>query len=109
MKHQSLEILQHREIGDGGDGVGGEIKMLQMNVLVEVLDILDVVVGQTEPGQQVDVLQTLDAHQVVTRKIKNLEIGQITIGQYLSHLEMMKLGHLEHPHQLVVGGRQLQI
>ena len=33
--------------------------------LVEVVHGLDVVVGQAEPGEQVDVLQPLDRHQVV--------------------------------------------
>ena len=40
--------------------------------LVEVVHGLDVVVGETEPGQQVDVLQPLDGHQVVRREVKNL-------------------------------------
>ena len=40
--------------------------------LVEVVHGLDVVVGQAEPGEQVDVLQPLDGHQVVRREVKNL-------------------------------------
>ena len=40
--------------------------------LVEVVHGLDVVVGQAEPGEQVDVLQPLDGHQVVRREVENL-------------------------------------
>ena len=40
--------------------------------LVEVLHGLDVVVGEVEPRQQVDVLQALDADQAVRREVKNL-------------------------------------
>ena len=40
--------------------------------LVEVLHGLDVVVGEVEPRQQVDVLQPLDRDQAVRREVKNL-------------------------------------
>ena len=43
-----------------------------MVYLVEVLHGLDVVVGEAEPGEQVDVLQPLDGDQVVRRQVKNL-------------------------------------
>ena len=48
--------------------------MLQVDVLVEVVHGLDVVVGQAEPGEQVDVLQPLDGDQVVRREVKNLAL-----------------------------------
>ena len=43
-----------------------------MVYLVEVFHGLDVVVGEAEPGEQVDVLQPLDGDQVVRRQVKNL-------------------------------------
>ena len=39
------------------DGVSREVKMLQVDILLEILDSLDVVVRQREPGEQVDILQ----------------------------------------------------
>ena len=50
MEHQCFEILEKTEIRDGGDGVSREIQMFQMNILIEILDGLDVVVGKTQPG-----------------------------------------------------------
>ena len=50
MEHQCFEILEKTEIRDGGDGVSWEIQMFQMNILIEILDGLDVVVGKTQPG-----------------------------------------------------------
>ena len=65
-----------------------------MDILLETLNGLDVVIGEAEPGEKVDLLETLDGDNVV--------VGQI------EDLEMMKLAHLEHPHQLIVYDGKLQ-
>ena len=57
MKQQSLQILQKAQVGSRGDSVAGEVEVLQVDILVEILDGLDVVVGEGEPGQQVHLLQ----------------------------------------------------
>ena len=89
MKHQSVQVLQGGEVGGHCDRVPGQIDMLEVNILkrffgsnfnlslsclylVEVLHGLDVVVGEVEPRQQVDVLQALDRDQAVRREVKNL-------------------------------------
>ena len=48
MKHYSFEILQEAEVRDVGDRVAAEIKMLEVNVLLEILDGLDVIIGEAE-------------------------------------------------------------
>ena len=88
MEHQGVETFQRGEVGCRTDHVPGQVEVLQVDVLnhfkvesasnsaavhlVEVVHGLDVVVGQAEPGEQVDVLQPLDGHQVVRREVKNL-------------------------------------
>ena len=88
MKHQSVQVLQGGEVGGHSDRVPGQIDVLEVNILkrffrvkfqplsclylVEVLHGLDVVVGEVEPRQQVDVLQALDRDQAVRREVKNL-------------------------------------
>ena len=88
MKHQSVQVLQGGEVGGHCDRVPGQIDVLEVNILkrffrvkfqtlscpylVEVLHGLDVVVGEVEPREQVDVLQPLDADQAVRREVKNL-------------------------------------
>ena len=57
MKQQSLEILQKAQVSDCGEAVTGQVQVLQVDILVEILDGLDVVVGEGEPGQQVHLLQ----------------------------------------------------
>ena len=74
MKQQSLQVLQEAQVSRPGDSVAGEVQVLQVDVLVEVVHGLDVVVGQAEPGEQVDVLQPLDGDQVVRREVKNLAL-----------------------------------
>ena len=88
MKHQSVQVLQGGEVGGHSDRVPGQIDVLEVNILkrffrvkfqplsclylVEVLHGLDVVVGEVEPCEQVDVLQPLDRDQAVRREVKNL-------------------------------------
>ena len=49
MKHYSFEILQEAEVSDVGDGVAAEIKVLEVNILLEIFYGLDVIVGKAEP------------------------------------------------------------
>ena len=88
MKHQSVQVLQGGEVGRHCDRVPGQIDVLEVNILerffrvkfqplsspylIEVLHGLDVVVGEVEPREQVDVLQALDGDQAVRREVKNL-------------------------------------
>ena len=88
MKHQRVQVLQGGEVGGHCDRVPGQIDVFEVNILkgffrvkfqplsclylVEVLHGLDVVVGEVEPRQQVDVLQALDGDQAVRREVKNL-------------------------------------
>ena len=88
MKHQSVQVLQGGEVGGHCDRVARQVDVLEVNILkrfvrvkfqplsclylVEVLHGLDVVVGEVEPREQVDVLQTLDRDQAVRREVKNL-------------------------------------
>ena len=88
MKHQSVQVLQGGEVSGHCDRVPGQIDVLEVNILkrfvrvkfqplsclylVEVLHGLDVVVGEVEPREQVDVLQALDGDQAVRREVKNL-------------------------------------
>ena len=88
MKHQSVQVLQGGEVGRHCDRVPGQIDVLEVNILkrfvrvkfqplsclnlVEVLHRLDVVVGEVEPREQVDVLQALDGDQAVRGEVKNL-------------------------------------
>ena len=65
-----------------------------MDILLEALNGLDVVIGETEPCEKVDLLEALDGDDVVVGQIKDLE--------------MMKFAHLEHPHQLIVCDGKLQ-
>ena len=46
------------------------------------------VIGQAEPGEELELLETLHDRDVVTIQVEDLEVGQ--------------LGHLEHPDQPVV-------
>ena len=73
MQHQSFEVLEQGQVGEGGNAVAGEVEVLEVHVLAEVLNGLDVVVGEAEPGKQVDVLQALNTHKVVGRQVKHLE------------------------------------
>ena len=68
--------------------------MLQVNILVQVLDSLDVVVGQAELSQQVDVLEPLDSDDVVVREVQDFQVVQFT--------------NLEHPDQVIVRHRKLK-
>ena len=94
MKHQSVQVLQGGEVGGHCDRVARQVDVLEVNILerffrvkfqplsclylVEVLHGLDVVVGEVEPREQVDVLQALDGDQAVRGELKNLveNIGQ---------------------------------
>ena len=49
MQHYSAEILEEAEVRDVGDGIATEIKMLEVNILLEILYGLDVIVGKAEP------------------------------------------------------------
>ena len=49
VKHYSFEILQEAEVSDVGDGVATEIKVLEVNILLEIFYGLDVIVGKAEP------------------------------------------------------------
>ena len=68
--------------------------MLEVHVLVELFDALDVVGCQAEPGEQLELLETLHGDDGVVGQVQDLEVAQ--------------LGHLEHAQELVVLGRQLQ-
>ena len=57
MKQQSLEILQKAQVSDCGEAVTGQVQVLQVDILVEILDGFDVVVGEGQPRQQVHFLQ----------------------------------------------------
>ena len=57
MKQQSLEVLEEAEIRDGGQVVAREVEMFQVNVLVEILHSSDVIVGQGQPGEEIDFLK----------------------------------------------------
>lgn len=88
MKHQSVQVLQGGEVGGHCDRVARQVDVFEVNILIEVLHGLDVVVGEVEPREQVDVLQALDGDQAVRREVKNLEVVEFC--------------HLEHPNQLIV-------
>ena len=83
MQHQSLHVFQAAHVRDVGDGVAGQVQVLQVHVLVEVLDSLDVVVGEAEPGEEVDVLEPLYRDNVI--------LGQV------QHFQVVKFTNLEHP------------
>ena len=88
MKHQGVQVLQGGEVGGHCDRVARQVDVFEVNILkrffkvkfkplsclhlVEVLHGLDVVVGEVEPREQVDVLQALDGDQAVRREVKNL-------------------------------------
>ena len=57
MKQQSLEILQKAQVSDCGEAVTGQVQVLQVDILVEILDGFDVVVGEGQPCQQVHFLK----------------------------------------------------
>ena len=57
MKQQSLEIFQKAEIRDVGQTVAGEVEVVEVNVLVEILHSSDVIVGQGQPGEEIDFLR----------------------------------------------------
>ena len=67
--------------------------MFQMDALVQLLDGLDFVVGQAQPGQQFELFEAV--HEL------NVVIGQV------EDLQMVQLADLGHPHQFVIAGRQL--
>ena len=58
MKQQSLEILQKAQVSDCGEAVTGQVQVLQVDILVEILDGFDVVVSEGQPSQQVHFLQS---------------------------------------------------
>ena len=58
MKQQSLEILQKAQVSRCGYSVAGEVQVLQVDILVEILDGFDVVVSEGQPSQQVHFLQS---------------------------------------------------
>ena len=58
MQQQSLEILQKAQVSRHANSVAGEVQVLQVDVLVEILDGFDVVVGEGQPRQQVHFLQS---------------------------------------------------
>ena len=49
MQHYSAEILEEAEVRDVGDGIATEIKMLEVNILLEIFYVLDVIIGKVEP------------------------------------------------------------
>ena len=63
MKQQSLEILQKAQVSRLGYSVTGQVQVLQVDILVEILDGFDVVVSEGQPRQQVHFLQ-LSVQQV---------------------------------------------
>ena len=58
MKQQSLEILQKAQVSRRGNSVAGQVQVLQVDILVEILDGFDVVVSEGQPSQQVHFLQS---------------------------------------------------
>ena len=58
MQQQSLEILQKAQVSRRGNSVAGEVQVLQVDILVEILDGFDVVVCEGQPRQQVHFLQS---------------------------------------------------
>ena len=54
-----------------------------MNVLAEVLDAPETVAGQTEPSQELEVLEAFHGDDGIASQVEDLEVGQF--------------GHLEHP------------
>ncbi len=40
-----------RDVGDRGDGIVGQVEVLQMNILMKLLNALDTVGRQTQPSQ----------------------------------------------------------
>ena len=58
MKQQSLEILQKAQVSRLGYSVTGQVQVLQVDILVEILDGFDVVVSEGQPSQQVHFLQS---------------------------------------------------
>ena len=68
--------------------------MFEMNILMKVLNSLDVIVGETQPCEKIDLLESFNSVDVVT--------GQV------EYFQMMKLAHLEHPPQLVVDDGELK-
>ena len=67
--------------------------MFQMDALVQLLDGLDFVVGQAQPGQQFELFEAV--HKL------NVIVGQV------EDLQMVQLADLGHPHQFVIASRQL--
>ena len=49
MQHYSAEILEEAEVRDVGDGIAREIKMFKVNILLEIFNVLDVIIGEAEP------------------------------------------------------------
>ena len=49
-----------------------------MHILVEVLDSLDVVVGQAEPGEEVDVLEPLYRDDVIVGQVQDFQVVKFT-------------------------------
>ena len=49
VQHYSAEILEEAEVRDVGDGIATEIKMLEVNILLEIFYVLDVIIGKAEP------------------------------------------------------------
>jgi hypothetical protein len=62
--------------------------------LVELLNGLDVVVGEAEPGEQLQLLEALHDGDVVAAQVEDLQVAQ--------------LRHLEHPDEPVVLNGQLE-
>ena len=60
----------------------------KIRYLIELLDGLDVVVGDAQPGEEFQLLEAFHDGDVVAAQVQDLEVGQ--------------LGHLEHPDQPVV-------
>ena len=67
--------------------------MFQMDALVQLLDGLDFVVGQAQPGQQFELFEAVHKLNVIVRQVEDLQ--------------MVQLADLGHPHQFVIAGRQL--
>ena len=59
-----------------------------MHVLVELINGLDVIVGKTEPGQELQLLEALHDGDVVAGQVQDFDVTQF--------------GHLEHSNKPVV-------
>ena len=89
-----LQVFEIGDVRDAGDGVVRQVQVLQVKVLVQVLDPLDAVGGQAEPGEELQFLEALHGHDAVVRQVQDLEVTEFR--------------NLEHPKKFVVLDRELK-